>query len=726
MKDFMDKRISLVATYKNVKDEYWYYRIADYDEYIKKLVYVDYDEEQNEFDLERIQVSLYSNEYKKLYQSILKEWQYESIDSERVVVKSGVSLIGKVYEIYYDSIFLNSGLYKSSNSYDSLVKYFTEGFQIDDDINDEFLFVVEEKDDYIVTVLCDKNRFSIKRDNQGNEFYYIKTHIDDIKNDILYLDTYLIKEDDIISTNNLTRYSFMQSIILNERLFYNGLILPEKSDIIKFIDKDEMLMYYIQKYIKEKQQILSLSNAERKKFTELMQFLVRSEHEIQEMISVVHLTKQDIINSMENIVRIVLNLYSGDDQFSNLLEDYLLKDQRIYEKCSKSVKDKWLSENKQMILEADNEIRAAKQELQSISGEKNKSAKEISSQKRELQFLKSEIERKQKEINEVDDEKAKLQNEIKEELAQFKNEIIESTKILGLIESSNSTNRNVEIAPVTTIKEEKYLYSEECKKEFDKNNVIEDEIQNLNDLYELLCDNLEDVISDSSRISLGLIASCITGKSIVIDDFLGRKIADDISLLLSKSTADYYCITSQNIDVNYLIATINKGTSKVAYIEGVLDTFNYDLFLAIKKNCNNRLLIFGVSEDNIQMLSKSVWKYCMYIDYGQCELIDSSNCSKVVSDFTWECNMQCGKVTIPSVVKELYDNKWITNKDIYDIKKMLTVTDERFQDDLLITILNTISLKIDLDQMEEFKLCLKNSGLGIDILDCCIIDWRED
>lgn len=145
-------------------------------------------------------------------------------------------------------------------------------------------------------------------------------------------------------------------------------------------------------------------------------------------------------------------------------------------------------------------------------------------------------------------------------------------------------------------------------------------------------------------------------KFIVVDEYLGRKIADDLAMIISSSTADYISITNVDIDVELLIKFINDSKSSVVYIDGLLDTFNSNLVSTIYKNCNNKRIILGFLEENLIELPKSIWNYSIYIDYSE-KIIFRRDDEKIIGNYDKLFDIEKSGIFEECELKKLFEEE---------------------------------------------------------------------
>lgn len=574
----------------------WYYRVADYIDSFGKFQSINYKEG-------KIRNRLYMNPKEKIHEHkpVLKEW-YDNGDTTKVL--PGIKNIGKIYEI----ISIYGENYNGCITYneEQIIEKLSEGFHIPNIVEDEFLLYVGMKEEYLITILC--KRKYLKKDKTKDNFYYLDIDENNRTKKINYLSSYKILKEEIISTDNLTGSFEVKALIGNDRYFYESMELPQDNGKILIREIDSLIIEFISKWIGQKTNILSITDNDKNNLIKVLNKYLEDEIEIKNLMNITDLSYEKILETINLLLQPILKVYSGEDEINNLVEDYLLRDSRIYNKCIKKVKEEWLLLKDLEKEEKEKEIDELYQII-SLNKEKNNDIEyKIEDNKKIFDSL-------LKKINELEDKKINIELEIEEQLINFKSNIVETTKIFGIFESNKVDN-----IPKLEIRDEKcknllYIKSEKLEK---KEKYVDDNKDNnkINSFFESLENNFSDRFSGSKNIAKSIISSILMKKAIIIDEYLGREIADNISMVLSAATADYICITSNEISIELLINIINKCSSKVIYIDGLLDLFNYNIFTAIHKNCKNKCIVFGVSEENVKDLPRNIWKHAIYTGYS--------------------------------------------------------------------------------------------------------------
>lgn len=598
MANYFDGTISLCISYRNWNDKLQYYRIADYS--LNKLEYIDYRAEVGPDDYILAKLHLDPKERKYENKPVLKRW-----DKEKRKVFNGFINIGKINEI----VFLEDNIDTLEYDYKKVRDKLYKGFEIPFGVDNEFLLLVGNKNGKWITLLCNKKDFE-KKEYENDEYCYGETYFLNQNSDIISIPIYKIPPNETVSTKGLTDILNIENIILKNRYFYNRLEIPKKEGNFVTMEKNDLAQKFAVKYIEQKKNVFQITDDEKYKIIKIISNFLKDEKYIKEIINITGLSYDDLIRTVESIFKPILDLYLGNDKLDNLVGEYLLKNEKVLKECIELAKEIWLNSKDEEITKVKNELKEWEELSKIIKSEIDNLKLKKDEKKKEVESLDLSIIEKNDFINELENKKINIEIEIEDQLIDFKSNIVETTKLLGVAESYNTDNFRKKES-----KDKSLLYIESEKLE-ESDIYRREEYEDLEDVYYSLSENLEENLSKSEDIAISIITSILMKKFIVVDEYLGRKIADDLAMIISSSTTDYISITNVDIDVELLIKFINDSKSSVVYIDGLLDTFNSNLVSTIYKNCNNKRIILGFLEENLLELPKSIWNYSIYIDYS--------------------------------------------------------------------------------------------------------------
>lgn len=602
MANYFDGTISLCISYRNENNELRYYRIADSN--LNKLEEIDYYDEVG-YDsciLGELYLNSKDRKKEKKYEKkpVFKRWNKETRE-----VYNGFINIGKINEI----VFLYDNIDELEFDEKKVRERLYKGFEIPFGVDNEFLLLVGKKSNNRITLLCNKKDFK-KKEYENDEYCYGETYFLNPNSDIISIPTYKILPKDVVSTKKLRSILNIENIILKERYFYNSLDLPKRYGNFLVIDEDDLARRFAIRYIEQKKNIFKVTEDEKRKMINIINSFLWDENYLKEIIDITGLSRKNIRQSVNLIFSYILELYSGKDDLNNLVGEYLLKNEKVLKECIGLAKEIWLNSKDEEITKVKNELKEWEELSKIIKSEIDNLKLKKDEKKKEIENLDLAIIEKNDFINDLENKKINIEFEIEDQLINFKSNIVETTKLLGVDGSYNKDNfwkKESKDKSIIYIESEKLQESDIYSRE---------KYEDLNDVYYSLSENLEENFSKSVDIAISIITSILMKKFIVVDEYLGRKIADDLSMIISSYTADYISITNVDIDVELLIKFINDSKSSVVYIEGLLDTFNSTLVSTIYKNCKNKRIILGFLEENLLELPKSIWNYSIYIDYS--------------------------------------------------------------------------------------------------------------
>lgn len=671
-----EDRYSLVAAYETIHGERWYYRLADYDTYTKKLVEAEYITDQiDEYE----PVNLYSKENKELYKTVIKKWQYDINDIKKQYIKENDRFKGKVYEIS----FLEKDIENKEFDESYIRKVLNAGFYVDYEVNNEFLLIVGNKNNKYVVLECQKNKFKQKTKKDANGeyiYYYIEKNDNDLAHALTFLNMYYIPHDSIIFTTNLLDHPYTKNVIEIERYFYEELKLPTTQSKFLVRDSNEYTIGFFSKYFKNKKDIFELTNKERSKFISIIGDIRNNEKELEEYFSQTGYDKETAKVAVENIIEKVIENLKNDSEFESILLYSLLNDKDVYSDCMDQVKKDWESsqdyqvrkkqidyELSEYIYNANNkkdeilkELELYNEELIHMQNQKDSIIKEIANlnlQKQNVENIVLEGQEKEKNINES----------ISKKLKDFKEDVVTIVTEMGLIDSLNKQKDSSTIS-VSNKDYEGYIHTR-ARDVYENKYHDKVEIFDYDDFVDYFIDNLTIHFEKEKQtiIVASFIATLINHKKIITSEYTGEILADSLSKIIDGTTTEKYYITNTDIDVKRLFNSISNTDNTVIYIDGLLNTYNEILVKTIVKLFRKKIIIFGCDDNIIDSLSPSIWNYATYIALED-SIIDRTNDKYLVA--------KCNVYELLSSIKGTFDLK-LLQKDVKTLKKNKLITNNQ-------------------------------------------------
>lgn len=145
------------------------------------------------------------------------------------------------------------------------------------------------------------------------------------------------------------------------------------------------------------------------------------------------------------------------------------------------------------------------------------------------------------------------------------------------------------------------------------------------DVKEELYDFIDDLADNFECIGVGIdykydlakyVYATIANKmGLFIMGYNNRLFANAISYTVSNSSADIIVIQPGFTDSKLLIDTIKHMESKVVIIENAIDNISESVYMALIKENKDKILIFSTeSNENLNIIPKSVFNYLMVVD----------------------------------------------------------------------------------------------------------------
>lgn len=138
-------------------------------------------------------------------------------------------------------------------------------------------------------------------------------------------------------------------------------------------------------------------------------------------------------------------------------------------------------------------------------------------------------------------------------------------------------------------------------------------VEKLVDFGEDLIDNISLNFDNSTEISAIIISALLNGKALIVEDSIGVLLSESVSALIDAETP--IIIEGVATSKDSLVKTINALDEKVIFVEGLLDDYNEIVFENLCRECNEKYLVFGISDmRNIKLFSKNLFNYALVLE----------------------------------------------------------------------------------------------------------------
>lgn len=702
--------ISLCIPYQNDVGKWHLYRLANYDRDRKELFEIDFDSEKIQFNVEKRIIYLWTPEEHQEDKALLKRWEKEYEKSPYIYQKSVKE--GNVYEI----VFLEEGIENVNFNENYVRSKLKKGFHLNEKSNDDLLLVVGKENEYYRVLHCNKGMF--KRINRDDDkvLYCINPKAEDLNHDIFILPLYSISKEDIISTEKFFRHYIPDDFLPEDRFFYKKLELPTNEEIFLVRYLRDIIPVYLSRYIRKQQSLLEISNNERKKILNVLRVFLDDESVLKEYFQQSGYSLEQISIVLNDCIEEISNIY-GNGKLDQIIKEYLLKDNTIFERCLEEVRSKWkIDEDEKIQIYRESrkkELKTIEDKIHKWNENLGKIEKDYRSEEEKLRTIKKQRIEKQLEIDSLekkisqsrrllDSLEAKQEDtkaNIEKSLKDFKENIIETTKLLSVVETVSQSQPMIK-NPIELI--DYGTYHEISENIVENENYVYDELKNLEDLFLALVDNLNNYFKESFELAANIISSLIAGKALIVDKILGREIADSLSLLLDSCTAEYITISTADVNLQYLISIITGSKANVVYIDGLLDTYNETISSTIYKVCKDKYIIFGISEESLLSMPKSLFEYALFLDINNLDECNDSDHIMICSMFNLgplEENIQkreyglCNKLKRKNIITSREETQWnrINNIFFYLANK-----------DSIVFFINNCYLQLEIKKIDQF------------------------
>ncbi len=300
--------------------------------------------------------------------------------------------------------------------------------------------------------------------------------------------------------------------------------------------------------------------------------------------------KIDVLNSnLEKNVQEYVKLEETKDKIIDENRKLLLLIEDKYIQYDEYAKSRWKNENKDLLFEKE-EIEESIQELMV--------KKQLLEE--ELSILKKDKETVEIAINLLENNSKKFIDNISYIMNRIgRNNKIETTENITSKIINSETNKINHVLGLT----------------------IEDEPEIKEDKF----DFMDDLAENFKFIGIGneyiyelakyVYATIANKMGLFVMGYNNRLFANALSYLISNSSADIIVMSPGFIDSQELVQKVNNAKSKVVLIENAIDNIAESVYMPLIKDNKDKILIFSMeSNENINIIPKSIFNYLMVVD----------------------------------------------------------------------------------------------------------------
>ena len=309
--------------------------------------------------------------------------------------------------------------------------------------------------------------------------------------------------------------------------------------------------------------------------------------------------------------------------------------------------------------------------ISELENEKNRLLQMKDSLNHELVMLKENLERQRKIEDEFFENIDKRVYEKKLDEA-----LVKKLKYNSECQNDSKSEMPETTMPTVTVADDIQIYESSLKK---------DEIEECESVYSLsdfeadLRDNISLYFEEAMDISFTAVSALVLRKTIIVEQSVAYTLAKCISSITSASMP--CCIRihdAVSANLTEVIDVINKQTNKTILIDGVLDKYDESLFAAICSECEDRHLIFAVSDiNNLKLCSKVISNFAIVLDIEEYFTYESSDPLLIADNDIYsllgEISQEQCRSYYDKVFRGLVSKKIIGKKNSIDFSKMLYV-----------------------------------------------------
>ena len=555
-----------------------FYRIADYSPYAREFTQATYEE-----TLETpLRISTKPED--QSHDVGIRRWQ--PLEERKQLSYLEELRYGYIYELVFPEEFIHQPL-----TDDQLRQVLYDGIILPEGIARYFLLVLDVTSESYLTLLCDKNAFKYK-----NGKYHIEKQIKNLENVITEFDLIYIYNDQIISTELLQKkLTFYRPDKL--RYFYNSVILPESTRTFQLRNQGDYTIGLFSNYLKNKEIQSEYSYQDRLKLMAELEYIESNFDIVERFFDIEdqkYIFSSDIF--IESISKIIDYIVESEGNEFEMLIGILEKSPTISKEIEKRIERKWLEKSNQKLLMKEMEFDLVKKQYNVKSKELNNLANKINEIKEDYQDMK-------KNLKIITEKKSSIEAEINKELENFHTNIVEQIKLSAFA----NVNRMNSAAPSGIIE----YFAEE------PSNIKLQTSTKLTDIFEGIKYNLENLMSNFSaeRYAAIVVAILNTNKFIILPEFRSEEVANAISLILSGQSIKIINILNDNYELDSVIEQVNLNKDRYVLVKGFLDMFNETAVNTLINKSKNKNIFFSINdEDALNLFSKNLWNYCIYLN----------------------------------------------------------------------------------------------------------------
>lgn len=481
-------------------------------------------------------------------------------------------------------IFLPQIDLKNYNSDSSIRCILQNGFTLPAHTSDNFFIITNKLGDAYEALLCNRKDLL---NHVTSDIWKIQKHCQDMLRTTHSLNLYIINMGEIFNTEHCIMFvnQYDKTPI---RYFYKYLVANHAERKFVLREPEDYAKAYISKYIKNKKEILKISNADAQKWSAMIDTALTNKNELEGFFDATGFKFSDVESALNDLADEIKEQYLQDDAFSQIVERSLLKDLDILESCKVEAKKIWLNEQDTERDRIIAQTHVLQNELNTIIMQKENLMKEVSGLQDKGKKLHNECVEIEAKYKSLEIKESKIKADVQSELKRFQEDVVHLAAVAGFATANLGATSGIS-APIS--------FQPEIERK-----VLGSSMDEIGDFIDDLQDNLTAygmINAPSYDFSLFLTSVILAKEQIIVCGYQADEIGNAISLLVKGELATQVFLPMGYSDINGLVQSINNSISKVFVIHNALETFSDSIFLALVKYCKDNILLFACEDDEI-------------------------------------------------------------------------------------------------------------------------------
>lgn len=407
---------------------------------------------------------------------------------------------------------------------------------------------------------------------------------------IVSLKKYMIPKGDILTIDkSYSNLDYIRKIYRFTDLEGLQLISPLSID-----DGKKVVLDYYKRVLENRKKELSITHKEIQEFSSNLISILKEDVDLVNYMLELGYSRDVVVKAIDSAEEILETCLLQSDPNSVFVKNVILKSEKIIEQYKVFYERIYFSENQKTILALEREIKAKKDELESIS-------REINTLTDRLAEIRTEVEIAEKKHNATLKELATFDTELEQKVTDY---VLNHAFLSKLLTPSTSLSNNRTISNII------YTFIE--GEDVDRKKVsYSNFILNTLDLPSMI---LGLASSEREEFMSCVLNTIYLKYNYVIDSYYAEDFANFLSRFVG--TKSYSTLI---IDDNVPISEFNflEKNNEVILVKNSLQLINTKYIDFLTNKYKNNVFIFEIEEPkNLKYLPKYIWKKLFYVYYG--------------------------------------------------------------------------------------------------------------